>query len=188
MPSVNRRRLVLAGLLALPGAARALEACIATPRDALGPFYVPGAPAQADLCAATKGAKLVVEGTVYGLPDCGALAGATVEVWQADGKGDYTMVDRARRDDPNCLLRATLTTDAKGGYRYTTLLPGEYPGRPRHIHYRVSHPRFATLVTQLYFRPERGLDRALVREPKAAAGGGYAVRFDIVLDRTGAGR
>ncbi len=185
--SAVRRRIVLAGLFALPGAARALDVCVATPRDALGPFYVPNAPAQADLCAGAKGARLTVEGTVYGLPDCGALRGATVEVWQADAGGHYTMVDRARRDDPDCLLRATLAADEQGRYRYTTLMPGEYPGRPPHIHYRVSHPRFAPLVTQLYFRSERGVDRALVAAAKPVAGG-YAARFDIVLGRPAAAR
>lgn len=67
-----------------------------------------------------------------------------------------------------------------------------YPGRPRHIHYRVSHPGFATLVTQLYFKggkvSSRAGARAIELTGKLPAGGktqGYSGVFDVVLRRTG---
>ena len=182
----DRRRLVFASaaLFVAPSAVLAQQ-CRVTPRDALGPFYVKGAPAQADLCAsATGGAqKLTVSGRVLGTPDCAPLAGALVEVWQADVRGDYTQVTAGRRDDPGCLLRASLTTDAGGRYRFQTIVPGEYPGRPRHIHYRVSAKGYATLVTQLYFAPERGIPEDLVVK-MAQKDGTLAASFDVTLSRT----
>ena len=182
---ITRRKFLAAGGALLAAPAVLAQQCRVTPRDALGPFYVKGAPAQADLCAsATGGAqKLTVSGRVLGTPDCAPLAGALVEVWQADVRGDYTQVTAGRRDDPGCLLRASLTTDAGGRYRFQTIVPGEYPGRPRHIHYRVSAKGYATLVTQLYFAPERGVPQELV-VTAAPKDGGLAANFNITLSRT----
>ena len=157
------------------------QQCRVTPRDALGPFYVKGAPAQAELCASGSGGgqKLTVSGRVVGMPDCAPLAGALVEVWQADARGDYSQVG-AKADDAGCLLRASLRTDAEGRYTFRTVLPGEYPGRPRHIHYRVSAKGYATLVTQLYFTRERGVPQELVVNA-APKDGALAASFDVTL-------
>ena len=164
-----------------PEIARA-QSCRVTPRDALGPFYKPAAPAHTELCAsgAAGAHKLVVTGRVLGMPQCTPLSDALVEVWQADERGDYSQVG-AKQDDPRCLLRASIRTDTEGHYRYTTVLPGEYPGRPRHIHYRVSRAGYATLVTQLYFDRRRGIPDALVATPKAEASGVAQVAFDVTL-------
>jgi protocatechuate 3,4-dioxygenase beta subunit len=179
----SRRRLLAAGLslLALPRTALAQQ-CRITPRDALGPFYKSGAPYQSELCAsgAGGGEKLVVTGRVLGMPECGPLADALVEVWQADERGDYSQVG-AKPDDARCLLRASIRTDGDGRYTFTTVLPGEYPGRPRHIHYRVSRSGYATLVTQLYFARERGVAERLVASIARNAQGLAQANFDITL-------
>lgn len=180
--NLYRRRVLLgaAALLGAPAAAVAQQ-CRVTPRDSLGPFYKAGAPAQAELCASGSGGSqiLVVSGRVLGAPDCAPLAGALVEVWQADSRGEYTQVG-AKQDDAGCLLRAGLRTGADGRYAFRTVLPGEYPGRPRHIHYRVSAKGHATLVTQLYFARERGIPEALVAAA-APKDGVLAATFDITL-------
>ena len=184
---MKRRQVLCAGgaLLLLPEFVRA--ACLATQRDDLGPFYVRDAPGHSDLCsAAGESGRLTVSGRVLGALDCKPLAGAVIEVWQADLKGHYTQVSRERKDDPGCLLRATIKTDADGRYAYRSIPAGEYPGRPSHIHYRVSMAGYRTLVTQLYFNPERGVDAARVAKltrPPAADGKppDYRAVFDIVL-------
>ena len=182
---LTRRRFLGAGgvLLATPAALYAQQ-CRVTPRDQLGPFYKSGAPAQADLCASGSGGRerFVVAGRVLGMPDCKPLAGALVEVWQADQRGDYSQVG-AKPDDPGCLLRASIVTDGEGRYAFNTILPGEYPGRPRHIHYRVSHTGHATLVTQLYFARERGVPDRLVVTPAQNEKGVAQATFDITLAR-----
>jgi len=179
---ITRRKFLAAGGALLAAPAALAQQCRVTPRDALGPFYVKGAPAKAELCAsATGGAqKLTVSGRVFGMPECAPLAGALVEVWQADARGDYTQVTAGKKDDLGCLLRASLTTDAGGRYRFQTIVPGEYPGRPRHIHYRVSAKGHATLVTQLYFARERGIPQELV-VTAAPKDGGLAASFDVTL-------
>ena len=179
-----RRRKFLAAsvaLFAMPSVSLAQQ-CQVTPRDQLGPFYKSGAPAQAELCANGSGGteRLVITGRVLGMPDCKPLAGAMVEVWQADTRGDYSQVG-AKPDDAGCLLRASVLADAEGRYAFTTILPGEYPGRPLHIHYRVSHKAHATLVTQLYFGRERGVPEQLVAMPARNEKGVAQATFDITL-------
>jgi protocatechuate 3,4-dioxygenase beta subunit len=178
---ITRRKFVAAGAAFLVVPAALAQQCRVTPRDALGPFYVKGAPAQAELCASGSGGgqKLTVSGHVLGTPDCAPLAGALVEVWQADSRGDYTQVG-AKQGDAGCLLRASLKTDADGRYTFRTVLPGEYPGRPRHIHYRVSAKGYATLVTQLYFAPERGIPEGLVVK-MVQKDGALAASLDVTL-------
>ena len=186
---MKRRQILFAGstLLILPGIVRA--ACVATQRDGLGPFFVKDAPAQSDLCAAAgDNERLTVNGRIMTAPDCKPLAGAVIEIWQADVRGEYSQVSRERKDDPRCLLRATLKSDADGRYSFRSVLAGEYPGRPSHIHYRVSMNGYRTLVTQLYFNPERGVDAARVAKLTrtiAADGkrGDYQATFDITLER-----
>jgi protocatechuate 3,4-dioxygenase beta subunit len=182
--NLDRRRIVLCSVAFLAAPTALAQRCRVTPRDALGPFYIKGAPSQAELCASGSGGsrKLAVAGRVLGMPDCAPLAGALVEVWQADARGDYTQVG-AKRDDPGCLLRASLRCDAEGRYAYRTVLPGEYPGRPRHIHYRVSAAGYATLVTQLYFARERGVSEALVVKA-LPRDGVLAATFDVTLARS----
>ena len=183
MPS--RRQFVFAGVAGLVCLPAAAQQCRSTPPDQLGPFYTRGAPEQAELCASGSGGKerLRVTGRVLGA-DCKPLTGALVEVWHADANGDYTGFTRGKKDDPACLLRASVKTDAEGKYTFATIVPAEYPGRPRHIHYRVSHAAHATLVTQLYFGRDRSvadeLIAALKRDDKGAGGVARAV-FDIIL-------
>lgn len=136
--------LVLVGGVVAPAAAQA-PACAPTRPDMLGPFYKPDAPERA-----RTGSGIVVTGAVRSAKDCAPISGARVEWWSADERGDY-------RDE----LRATQHADAQGRFSYETVAPGRYPGRPPHLHVRVSAPGHKTLVTQLY--PKDG-QRALASD------------------------
>jgi len=165
--SLRRRYLLIAG-------ASAPAALIAAQCGAAGSALAAGLPASASRTAGT----LIVSGRMLdgtGKP----LAGALVEVWQADARGDYSQVG-AKPDDAGCLLRASLRTDADGRYSFRTVAPGEYPGRPRHMHYRVSAKGYATLVTQLYFGRERGVPPELT-VTAAPKDGALAATFDVTL-------
>lgn len=180
---MRRRQFLLASIAGCLTAPATAQQCRVTPRDQLGPFYLRNAPDQNDLCTSgSRGkARLVVSGRVLGAPDCKPIAGALVEVWHADANGDYPGFTRGKTDDPQCLLRASLKTDADGRYSFATIVPAEYPGRPRHIHYRVSHAAHATLVTQLYFERERGVADALVAPITRDDKGMSQAGFDITL-------
>jgi protocatechuate 3,4-dioxygenase beta subunit len=141
--------LVLVAWLAAPAPAQA-PACAPTKPDMLGPFYKPGAPERS-----ATGRGLVVSGAVRSAAGCAGLAGATLEWWSADGRGEYS-------DE----LRATQRTDPQGRFTYETVAPGRYPGRPPHLHVKVTAPGHRELVTQLYPRDgERALRSDFVLIP-----------------------
>src|SRR5438093_423900 len=112
---MTRVVLTLALSLVVAAAAAAQSpSCAPTKPDMLGPFYKPDAPERA-----VTGHGLVVNGTVRSTRGCAALPGARLEWWSADGRGDY-------QDE----LRATQRTGGEGAFRYETVAPGRYPGRP----------------------------------------------------------
>jgi len=130
-----------AGLvLTASGAPRvAAAACPPTDADMLGPFYVAGAPERSK-----TGEGLAVQGAVRSTRECTALPGAKLEWWSANTTGEY-----------DALHRATQITARDGRFRYTTDMPAKYPGRPVHLHVKVSAPGHKTLVTQVYPKPSQ---------------------------------
>lgn len=136
-----------AALLLAPTFAQATTSqartCTLTPAETEGPYYTPGAPGKANLAADVKtGIPLTVTGQVLS-PACQPLKNATIEIWQADASGQY--------DNEAYTLRGKVTTDAAGRYAFTTVVPGQYPGRTPHIHVKVTPAGGKTLTTQLYF-------------------------------------
>ena len=89
--------------------------CEPTSADVTGPFYESGAPSRTALASADEpGERLVIRGTVRG-PDCASpLEGVLLDLWQADGGGNYHSADEDYR------LRATLMTDAEPGIEMLT--------------------------------------------------------------------
>jgi catechol 1,2-dioxygenase len=153
-----------------------------TDDNILGPFYKADAPFKSDLTDGQVGTGLIVSGTVY-CSDCVTpLANAIVDVWQANDSGAY--------DSVGFVLRGRMETNAEGKYEYASILPGFYLNgaqyRPRHIHYKVSHPQGTALTTQLYFEGDPyipidpfvkpGLIKPLVQD-----GAIYRCNFDVVL-------
>ncbi len=124
-------------LALLPETPAAQLACPPTRPDALGPFYEPNAPERS-----ATGRGLVVGGVVRSARGCGSLAGAMIEWWSANARGDYDGEHRASQ-----------RANGSGRYRYETTFPGRYPGRPPHLHVRVTAPGHKPLVTQLYPAP-----------------------------------
>jgi protocatechuate 3,4-dioxygenase beta subunit len=98
-----------------------------------------------------------------------------------------------------------VVTDSEGRYRFYTIEPGAYPWRnhpnawrPKHIHFSVMGPAFATrLVTQMYFPgdpliaidpiaqsvPSDALERLIARFDLTVTEEAFALGyvFDIVL-------
>jgi protocatechuate 3,4-dioxygenase beta subunit len=117
-----------------------------TPGGTAGPFFKPRSPERASLVErGMAGTRLEVAGRVFGR-DCRPMAGALLDFWQADDDGEY--------DNAGYRLRGHQFADADGRYRLSTILPGLYPGRTRHIHVRVQPRGGQILTTQLYFPGE----------------------------------
>ena len=142
----------IAPLRAAVAQARALEA---TPRDAEGPFYPRRIPADADFdltrvagrTARAEGTPLALSGRVLstgGKP----LAGARVELWQCDARGDYHHVG-GEPGDANFQGYGVVTTDADGRFAFRTIRPVAYGSRPPHLHFKLAHANAQPLTTQL---------------------------------------
>ena len=188
-PFTRRRLLTAAAVLAMPEAAFAQGDLAATPachdgdeptvRQTDGPFFKPSSPPRADLLEpGMAGRPLEVSGFVVSRA-CKPVAGALIDVWQADDTGRY--------DNQGFRLRGHLFADAAGRYTLRTILPGAYEGRTRHIHVKVQAPGRPLLTTQLYFPDEPrnrrdGLYRRELTMRVAHADDRMLGRFDFVLD------
>lgn len=152
---IHTRRTLLAAGIALPVHALA-QACRVTPRQTEGPFFKPSSPERISLISGNQVASLVLTGRVLS-KDCKPLAHALLDFWHADEQGEY--------DNSGFRFRGHQFTDAEGHYRLETIVPGEYPGRTRHIHVKVQAANGPVLTTQVYFpnEPRNGRD-GLFRE------------------------
>lgn len=140
----------------------------ATEATVFGPFFVEDAPhveLGGDIAMGASGQPCWVEGTVRdtaGEP----VAGARIEVWEADEDGFYDV----QYDDGRTAGRAHLRSDDDGGFRFWAVTPTPYPiphdgpvgrmlaatgrspMRASHLHFLVSAPGLRTLVTHIFVR------------------------------------
>ena len=117
-----------------------------TPSQTEGPFYKAGSPERMSLReAGSAGTPLTVTGYVFSTA-CKPIAHAWLDFWHADSNGNY--------DNAGFKLRGHQFTDKQGRYHLETIVPGEYPGRTRHIHVKAQAPGQPVLTTQLYFPGE----------------------------------
>lgn len=152
-----------------------------TPAQTEGPYYLAGAPMKASLVeAGMAGTRVLLTGRVL-TSQCAPVAGAIVDVWQADASGAY--------DLKGYRLRGKVTADANGNYAIETILPGLYPGRTRHIHVKITFPGGATLTSQVYFPNESAnktdgiFDAAMLAKMSDGAGGTKVATIDFVLKK-----
>jgi protocatechuate 3,4-dioxygenase beta subunit len=173
MISIPRRKLVIAaGALALSRTVLAQTCGKLTEPQTPGPFFKPASP-QRSVLSGKKA--FVVTGLVLS-PQCRPVPNALLDFWHADEAGEY--------DNAGFAFRGHQFTDAQGRWRLETVVPGEYPGRARHLHVKVQAPGRRILTTQLYFPRRMGHhDDGLyapaleMKMPKAGEG-----TFDFVVD------
>jgi len=149
-----------------------------TPEQTEGPFYTPDTPRRTDLVSVgIRGERLNLIGRVVDT-QCRPVAGALLDFWQADADGAY--------DNQGNRLRGHQFSDRRGGFRLSTIVPGRYTGRTRHIHVKARRRGGPVLTTQLYFPGEPGnredglFDEALLMQVRRTATGRRA-RFTFVL-------
>lgn len=131
---------------------------------------------------------------------------ATVEIWQCDAKAVYLHTrdsgPKADQQDRHFQGFGHFTTGSSGEYRFRTIKPVPYPGRPApHIHFKVKKGDRELLTSQFMVRGHEGnlrdgvyggvrdlVDRELVLADfipmKDSKIGEYRCHFDIVLGRT----
>jgi catechol 1,2-dioxygenase len=178
----------------------------ATPSSVEGPFHS-AAPARQNGDWIAEGPErqraevMVVRGRVTDI-DGKPIAGAVVDVWQADDAGHYDTQDPAQ-DLGN--LRGLFTPDADGGYWFRSVVPssypvptdgpggemlramGRHPMRPAHIHYRVEAPGHRPVTTHVFVAGDEhlGSDAAfavkeeLIVDPVRDTDPGHAAAFGV---------
>jgi protocatechuate 3,4-dioxygenase, beta subunit len=123
---------------------------------------------------------IAVTGTVTD-QDGAPLAGAVIEIWQANSAGKYVHeMDRHQAPiDPNFTGEGRIVTGPEGEYKFLSIKPGAYPvmeskwwWRPPHIHFSIFGPSWMNrFVTQIFFpgEPLNETDLLLnaVQEPEA---------------------
>ncbi|HZU81493.1 MAG TPA: hypothetical protein VE987_01180 [Polyangiaceae bacterium] len=166
-------------------------ACSATEPNIEGPYYRDGAPFRADLVEAdVRGTPLVLSGRITSADCRSPLAGAVLDVWQADGDGHYDNDGTARLPADRFRLRGKLKADDKGAFSLRTVWPGHYLNgrtyRPAHVHVKVSAAGHRPLTTQLYFPGDPYNDgdpfirRSLIMDVSSDRGAPHA-HYDFVL-------
>lgn len=187
----RRNILSLAGFLALPPALLASERD-ATPSQTEGPFYpVEPIPIRASLIAnetTLQGKTMVLDGQVVdrkGAP----LVGTKIEIWQCDGTGiyDHPAQNGRERFDRSFQGFGAQMTGEQGSFRFITLFPVPYTGRPPHIHVKLWNDDDELLTTQLYLKGDigKGLFRSrrdqLQIDPAASEGDQLNASFTFVV-------
>lgn len=222
MPSIHisRRSLLAAGGTALfaphcfelPGLF-AEELLRPTPRLTEGPFYPDRLPLDQDndliliSDSITPAVGTITHLTGRVLTAAGSpVRGATIEIWQCDANQVYLHTRDSKpkkaQQDAHFQGYGKFETASDGGYRFRTIKPVPYPGRPApHIHIKISQNGREALTTQLMIRGHEGnrqdgvfrqvgdeRDRELIvgdfNELPESKIGELACRFDVILGQT----
>jgi protocatechuate 3,4-dioxygenase beta subunit len=189
------------------------EQLAATPDREEGPFYPPTLPLDSDNDLIIVGDSLtpavgeITHLTGKVLDASGSpIRNATVEIWQCDANGVYhhpgDLSRNGERRDAHFQGFGRFTTGSTGAYRFRTIKPVPYPGRPApHIHFKVKKGDRELLTTQLNIAGHPGndrdgiassgldvFDRELLRVAftpiEGSKTGELAAYFEIVLGRT----
>jgi len=210
---LSRRRLLHSLLLTTGGIITSnvyAEALTLTPRATEGPYYPDHLPLDQDNdLTMILGGKAPASGIITEFGgrllnvDGKPIQDAVIELWQADNNGCYIHsrgAQQGKERDPSFQGYGKVETNAKGEYRFRTILPGLYTGRTLHYHIRVKQSDKSMLTTQLFIAgvPQNDRDGILrsmgtaeqrlsvIREftPKSAGSKELAATWDIVIGQT----
>ena len=201
------------GALALVSPALFAEQLARTPRLTEGPFYPDQLPLDTDndliivSGSLTPAVGQITHLTGRILSESGEpIENALVEIWQCDANAVYLHTNDSSRQperrDKNFQGFGRFTTGSKGTYRFRTIKPVPYPGRPApHIHVKVKKNNRELLTSQLFINGHPGnkadnvfrdlrdpLSRELVlvdfKPIKESKIGEFSAHFEIVIGRT----
>jgi hydroxyquinol 1,2-dioxygenase len=165
---------------------------VATESTVLGPFHVVESPPRAlgdDIDLVGTGTPCVVTGRVVSV-DGHPLAGAMLDVWQANDQGFYDVQQPGVQ--PRTNGRGLFTADENGAFWFRTVTPSYYPiptdgpvgelllatgrhaFRPAHIHFIVTAPGHRDLTTHIFVAGSEYIESDTV----------FAVKKSLVVDFT----
>src|SRR4051812_10586149 len=148
----------------------------ATESTVLGPFHMVESPPRElgdQIALDEKGTPCLVSGQVTG-PDGEAVAGAVIDVWQANEDGFYDVQQPGVQPAGN--LRGLFRADADGRFWFRSVVPryypipddgpvgqllhatGRHPYRPAHLHFIVQAPGYRPVTTHVFVADSPYLD------------------------------
>lgn len=134
-----------------------------TVRTSGGPYYITNTPRLVGgnlNSTGLPGDLIKIVGRVYSGTDTSRpIVGAKIDIWQADADGVYHPAangDMSQYNASEIALRGYVLADGSGAYEFTTIYPGHYPGRTRHVHVRASAAGYGGVTTQIIVPPKAG--------------------------------
>jgi protocatechuate 3,4-dioxygenase beta subunit len=159
-----------------------LPACIVSPEQTEGPYFVDEKLNRSDIRSDPSDSsvkdgvplELTLRVSRISSAGCAPLAGAIVDIWHCDALGVYSDVtDPSFNTVGKKYLRGYQVTDANGGVNFTTIYPGWYEGRTVHIHFKVrteaTSGQSYEFTSQLYF-DDSTTDQVHAQAPYASKG------------------
>jgi protocatechuate 3,4-dioxygenase beta subunit len=144
------------------GVASGAVACVLTPEQTEGPYYIAGEKYRRDITEGRAGVPLSLRLRVVDASSCKPIRGAAVDIWHADALGVYSGFGTGANS--RTFMRGIQRTDANGLARFRTVYPGWYRGRTVHVHVKVHVAGSVVHTGQLYF-PDSLTDRVFRRKP-----------------------
>jgi protocatechuate 3,4-dioxygenase beta subunit len=138
----------LRGAEAAPADAASV-ACILTPEQTEGPYYIAGEKFRRNITDGHPGAALLLRTTVVDASTCRPIKNAAVDIWHANAAGVYSGFGSGASS--RTFMRGIQRTNAKGVAEFRTVYPGWYQGRTVHIHVKVHVGGNDVHTGQLYF-------------------------------------
>ena len=138
--------------------AQSVPACVVSPEQTEGPYFVEESLNRSDIREGKAGAplRLVLRVSQVSAGTCVPLKDAVVDIWHCDAEGVYSDVrDRSFNTVGQTFLRGAQVTDENGIVEFITLYPGWYRGRTVHTHFKIRSDATAQqgyeFTSQLYF-------------------------------------
>jgi protocatechuate 3,4-dioxygenase beta subunit len=144
------------------GVASGAVACVLTPEQTEGPYYIPREKLRRDITEGRPGAPLLLRLKIVDASTCRPIKYAAVDIWHADALGVYSGFGSGRGN--RTFMRGVQRTDRTGLARFRSVYPGWYQGRTVHIHVKVHVAGNVVHTGQLYF-PDKVTDRVFRRRP-----------------------
>ncbi len=133
------------------------NACAPSPSETEGPYPTkrPADLVRENIIGNRTGVALLIQFTIQNTNNnCVPLAGALVDLWHCDARGNYSEYSGQLHGNftSETFLRGRQTTNANGLASFISIYPGWYPGRTPHLHVEVkSATGRSLLVTQVSF-------------------------------------
>jgi protocatechuate 3,4-dioxygenase beta subunit len=168
-----------------PALASDAVACILTPEQTEGPYYIANEKVRRNITEGLQGTPLTLRLAVVDTKTCKPIKGAAVDIWHCDASGTYSGFGAGRSS--RTFMRGIQRTNANGVATFRTVYPGWYQGRTVHIHVKV-HVRGNVVHTgQLYF-PDRLTDAVYRKAPYSSRPNRDVRNADDMVFRNGGRR